>query len=101
MERWVEITGFPQFEVNEFGRVRNTETGNELEGTISHAGTIQYTMRTSDRIQSVYAQNLVYDAFIGEPLLPTEHVIHIDGNKRNNHFTNLDAEKKGGRPRKW
>lgn len=100
-EEWRDCVGFPGFEVSASGRVRNLDTGVILSGTINSRGIRQYTMRACKEMITTYAPNLVWDAFVGDELLPNEHIFHIDGNRSNDHFTNLEPRKERGRPRKW
>ncbi len=87
-EDWKTIDGFSNYEVSNTGLVRNKVRGNILcPGT--NNGYLRSTLRNDDgRKVNVYVHQLVANSFVdGDNLLT---VNHIDGNKLNNHYTNLE-----------
>lgn len=66
----------------------NEITGKMLNGSIRLNGYKQYRLSKNNEKVSFYAHRLVAEAFLPNPNhLPV--VNHIDGNKLNNHISNL------------
>ncbi len=76
------------FIVNEEGVVKNTQTNNVLKGTIRD-GYRYYDLRFNHKKISKSGHRLVAEMFISNPKGYT-CVHHIDGNRLNNHVTNLE-----------
>jgi hypothetical protein len=86
METWKKIIEFPAFEVSDYGRVRNSK-GKILEGT-EFNGYRRVSFRINGKLNSRLVHRSVAIAFI-ENLEGKEFVDHIDGNRSNNHISNL------------
>lgn len=99
-EEWRTVVGFSDYEISESGVVRNKVTGHVLKGFVNSNGKIKYSLRREMRYFTMYADNMVADAFLikGEKIR-TNRVIHIDGDRDNNHWTNLGYIRGPGRRR--
>lgn len=96
LDRWVEeewrpIPGFPGYDVSSFGRVRSGLSGmlKLRKVRLNSWGRPQITMHRYGRLHCFEVHVLVARAFLGAPPAGTE-VNHIDGNKRQNFFGNLE-----------
>jgi len=99
---WKGVLNFPDYEVSEDGRVRRTTDLHMPLGGISRpAGTelkpkrwnrhkyLLYRLHKNGNTRSVYAHRLVAETFLGLPPFPKAEVAHGDGNRLNNHVSNL------------
>lgn len=86
MTEWRTIIEHPDYEVSEFGDVRNKKTGRILKQFVGTRGGLMLTIDHA----TVYVHRLVADAFIPneDPNYWTD-VIHLDGDKQNNEVDNL------------
>lgn len=85
----VTIERFPDYMVNKFGQVFSRRTWKMLKPLNSIDGYVCYALMKDKKRYNVNAQRLVADAFIPNPENKT-CVRHIDGNKKNNEWTNLE-----------
>lgn len=78
-------TSHPSYSVSENGDVRNDRTGRILRPSSDVYGYLLVTLpgRRNTRIH-----HLVAESFIGPRNAP--EINHIDGNKQNNHYSNLE-----------
>lgn len=88
---WVEIKGFKNYIINSSGTIINTLSGEETVG-YKHEKRYVSTKLVNDfgERKHVYIHRLVYIAFGTEQLRDDEQVNHKDGNKLNNHISNLE-----------
>lgn len=87
MEQWKTIQNFEEYEVSNGGRIRNTVTGTIRKCQVSPHGYIQVVLRNSSQTP-LKLHRVVAEAFLDNPdNLPI--VMHLDGNKKNNHVSNL------------
>lgn len=108
MEVFKTITEFPDYEVSNFGRIKtrarkirytHAQTGKELfRQSQSRFLKVQYNGRTGYKFCQLYKakkmhnksiHRLVAIEFVGNPY-GLDYVNHIDGNKHNNVFSNLE-----------
>lgn len=93
MEEWKEIAGFPGYEVSNTGKVithhwLNTDETKELKPS-KHLGYLQVVLCKNGTQKTKRIHRLVAEAFIPNPSNLKE-VNHIDGDKENNHVSNLE-----------
>lgn len=99
--RWVEIPGWPRYEVSEHGHIRSKDmvVGAKGDKTAVRKGRVLAPARKSNGYLAVTLTNgvarpqigvhrIVARAFIGECPVGL-HVLHADGDKSNNHYSNL------------
>lgn len=93
MEIWKKIEGYPLYEISNLGRVRSNsvfKNGFFLKPQIVGKGYEVVFLYTAPKIRrQEYVHRLVANAFIAN-LEEKETVNHLDGNKRNNNYTNLE-----------
>ena len=91
MEIWKNIEQADNYEVSNYGNVRNKTTKKVLKGRITKNGYLQVSLKINDTNKFVnrYIHRLVAQAFIENPENKKE-VNHIDGNKQNNDLSNLE-----------
>lgn len=99
MEKWKRIcinNEITDYEISNFGRCRNiNKLGWKTKGILTpkfnkYNGYCSYCITTTNGTKNYkYAHRLVAEAFIPNPQ-NKEQVNHKDGNKTNNHYTNLE-----------
>ena len=78
------------YNVYEDGRVFSNYRNKFLKGDIVH-GYLQYTIQIKGKAKRIKAHRLVAILFLNTPKNYNELVVnHKDGNKLNNHFSNLE-----------
>jgi len=103
-ESWKVIEDFPSYAVSNHGRVRRVVPDKlnrpmkELKRVINDKGYYHLNLHKDGKQTIVRPHILVADAFIGRRPTSKHQVRHLDGNKLNNHVSNLawgtDAENK-------
>ncbi len=95
-EQWAPVPGYEGlYDVSSYGRVRRSSksrmapAGHLLKPRITWDGYLKYGLSKHCRYWHVKAHRLVALAFLEPPPFPGAHVAHFDGNKRNNHVSNL------------
>jgi hypothetical protein len=95
-EAWAPIPGYEGlYDVSSYGRVRRSSKsrmapiGYLLKPRVTHDGYLRYGLSKHRRYWHVKAHRLVALAFLGSPPCPGSHVAHFDGDKLNNHVSNL------------
>lgn len=76
------------YNITEYGQVYNTQTGKYMKGKKSAKGYIEYSLIIDGRKISCLAHRLVGEVFLD--YIPGMVINHKDGNKQNNHYTNLE-----------
>lgn len=89
MEDWKTIEGYPNYEISTGGRVRNRSTGRIRASSDDSRGYPAVSLWAQGRPHTKNVHRLVAETFIPNPDGKTT-VNHIDGNKRNNHISNLE-----------
>lgn len=75
--------------VYEDGNIYSLKRNKFLKGEITKHGYLQYTLRINNKAFRIKSHRLVATLFIREPV-EGEIVNHIDANKLNNHYSNLE-----------
>lgn len=87
---WKDIPDWEtQYEVNEYGEVRNKRTMKCIIGDINSAGYQRVRLYDKPRTKMYFRHRLVAILFLPNPNHFAE-VNHKDGNKQNNHVSNLE-----------
>lgn len=88
MEEWRSIESYPNYEVSDHGNVRNVLTSRVLKPGVKSNGYLVVVLRKNEKGNTKLVHQLVAGSFCrkdGDKLV----VDHIDGNKKNNHASNL------------
>lgn len=84
----IQIAGCEHYTVDQFGVVVNTKTGRVLKPDLTNMGYRRVTLWNGERTR-ISVHRLVAMTYLSNPLnLPM--VNHKDGNKLNNHYSNLE-----------
>ena len=102
---WKDIKGWESYyEVNEYGEVRNKLNQKLIIGDCNNIGYQRVTLfnkKNHIKKQRFFRHRLVAIHFIENPNNLPE-VNHIDGNKKNNHISNLEwTSRKGNEEHAW
>lgn len=91
MEQWKTIEDTTNYEISNFGNVRNSITKQILKGRESKSGYYQVSLKKiqTQKFTNYYIHRLVAQYWIDNDSNKRE-VNHKDGNKLNNHMTNLE-----------
>lgn len=90
MEEWRPIENYEgYYEVSNEGRVRNARTGYIMKKRLNVDGYVKATLTINYKAKDFGVHRLVAKAFIPNKE-NKETVNHIDGNKENNHISNLE-----------
>lgn len=101
LEVWVDIPGFPGYEISDLGNVRTFRSQNGRGGLISNPrplsqdkakGKVYYRVSLMGPDKKRYhkkVHSLVLSAFQGKRPSPMHDACHLDGNAENNYLTNL------------
>lgn len=89
IEIWKDIKDFENYEVSNFGRVRNKSNGQFPNGYIMGNGYKYIMLKKDDHTKKMIGlHRLVASNFVNNPD-SKKKVMHVDGNKLNNGFDNL------------
>lgn len=100
LEIWKDIKGFEtQYQISSFGNIRSLDrydncnrfrNGRLLIKSKEKDGYEYITLWKNSKSKSYFIHRLVAYAFLNLPLDNNFVVNHIDGNKQNNHYKNLE-----------
>ncbi|MCK8491030.1 MULTISPECIES: NUMOD4 domain-containing protein [Spirosoma] len=103
-EKWVPITfegieNPPRYEVSNYGRLRSFQTGTRLSSSPTTIGTIikgsviqgyrSLNIRSDGKTLNRYVHKLVAEHFSDRKNIEQTYVIHLDHDKQNNYYQNL------------
>lgn len=83
----VNVPGYEEYSVTEAGVVVNTRTNKILKTDLNSAGYLRITMSVEGKVKRMTVHRIVALTYLGDSDLV---VNHKDGNKLNNHYTNLE-----------
>lgn len=86
-EVWINMDRFPNHQISTHGRVRNKRTGYILKPFPDRYG---YLRLSIGNVDNVYIHLLVGEYFLGPKPFPKAEVNHLDTNRQNNHYLNLE-----------
>ena len=85
---FVQIKDYPNYFINENGECKSNHVSKPIKPRTAGKGYLCYQLRNQNGGKNKYIHRLVAETFIPNPdNLPI--VDHIDGNKKNNHVSNL------------
>jgi hypothetical protein len=85
---WRAIYDFPDYEITEFGRVRNSR-GWILTPSPNSSGYLRVALRRAGKSVQPSIHQLVLQTYVGPRPEGKDHCCHRDGDKLNNHVSNL------------
>ena len=88
VEHWLNIDGYDNYQVSNFGRIRNCTTGRILKGSVGCHGYFTVRLYKDCKGKTHCIHQLVAHEFIEKPV-GKQYVDHIDKNKLNNIVENL------------
>jgi hypothetical protein len=88
-EEWLPIKEYPGYVISNYGQVYSWRSNSVLNGTDRPDGFIQINLRKVDETHSRLLHQLVGDTFIECPD-PSYQIVHINGDRWNNHVSNLE-----------
>jgi hypothetical protein len=88
MEEFREIENFDNYEVSNFGNVRNKKTEKLLKQSFDKDGYCKVNLRENSKTTTLRIHRLVAFAFIDNPD-EKPFIDHVDNNRANNHVRNL------------
>ena len=90
MEVWKPIKNYENlYEISNYGRVKSLRSGKILKKRLTYDGYVRVTLTYNQQAKDFRVHRLVAEHFIPNPD-NKETVNHIDGNKENNHVSNLE-----------
>ncbi|UOF77751.1 homing endonuclease [Caudoviricetes sp.] len=88
-EKWVPVVGYEEnYLISNFGRIKNAKSDHVLTSAVDLVGYRHVSLCKKGISKTCKIHRLVAISFIGEP--NGLHVNHKDGNKQNNHLSNLE-----------
>lgn len=91
-ETWVDIKEYPNYAVSDHGRIMNVQRETFLTPRENSKGYFRVTLSDGGHVEEYYIHKLVAHTFFGWPYNDT--TIHYDGDRSNNHVSNLRLRKR-------
>jgi len=89
-EQWLDVAGYPNYEVSNLGQLRSKKSGNLLHPSKNQHGHLKVNLAYEGRVKTRQLNRLVAEAFLETPHRSDFiSVIHIDGDKTNCAASNL------------
>ena len=89
VETFIKIEGFDNYEVSNLGKVRNIKSGRIHKPWLDRGGYLRHYLCGHNKNKWMFLHRIVATAFIDNPE-EKPCVNHIDENKLNNNFSNLE-----------
>ncbi len=89
MEMWKTIMESDNYQISNFGQFKNKKTNKVLKCNINKNGYLYCNISIKSKVKKVKIHRLVAKAFV-ENINNSETVNHLDANKINNHYLNLE-----------
>ena len=89
-ETWKKIEGYDNYEVSNYGNVRNIITGRDISQVDNYKGYKSVCLSNKGERKSFSVHKLVLDAFNPNTMTEKKYVIHKDGDNSNNYIDNLE-----------
>lgn len=89
MEVWKTMKEHKNYEISNYGKIRNKKTGRIRKTTINNKGYEQILVYINKKPKSYYVHRVVANNFIDNPNNFKE-INHMDENKLNNKIDNLE-----------
>ena len=84
-KEWKVLIKYPNYLISEYGEIKNRWNGKIIKPTISKKGYLRIDLSYNKHIP---VHKLVYETFVGK-INKNLVIDHIDGNRINNHYSNL------------
>jgi hypothetical protein len=88
-EKWATIDFFSDYDVSDHGRIRTNKTGRILRMNVNQYGLVQVGLMHDGVQRHRSVPLLVAKAFLPQPAGPYDTPINLDGDRYNNHVSNL------------
>jgi hypothetical protein len=88
IERWAPIVGYENYQISNYGRVRNNKTNRIMKQSVLRDGYLVLSLCKKGKLKNHRVHRLVASVFCLNPD-DKPHVDHIDCNKLNNNYVNL------------
>lgn len=87
MDTFVDVYGFPSYEINTHGEIRHKKNKRILRAFPDRYGYLRVSLGDVD---NVYVHKLMCLTFFGPSPYPNAQINHIDRNRQNNDILNLE-----------
>jgi hypothetical protein len=88
-ERWREIREFPRYQVSDWGRIKNSATGRIMSQYYNSRGFLMVGLAKNRGHHKKSVSVLVAEAYLSALSPAFNSIIHLDGDRTNNHYANL------------
>lgn len=94
-ENWKAVPGWPTYEASDQGNIRRVSggrwnrPGKNLRHAVSMVGYHYVQLSHDGRISRMSVHRIVLETFVGPRPHPKHNGAHLDGNRANNHLSNL------------